>query len=386
MFDRLRPGFRPGRRGAFFAPLFDAVEDFFYSPESRTSGCVHLRRDRDLKRLMSLVIVSLLPCTAAALWNTGRQALLASGADAGFWPSLFWGARVFLPVYLVTLAVGGAWEVLFALVRRREIGEGFFVTSLLFPLILPPSIPLWQVACGISFGVVIGKELFGGTGRNLVNPALAGRVFLTLSFPRELSGDRVWTAAARLVPAADAGSRATPLSLAAESPPWEALRENGISWLDCFVGNVPGSMGETSALACLLGAALLALFRVAPLRIPAGCVLGAAAGYLLAGATAGTPPPPLASLPLHYHLVTGGFLFGAVFMTTDPVTAPVTRFGKWIYGFLIGFACMAIRIFNPVYPEGMSFAVLLMNVFAPLIDYFVLEYRVSRRSMRRAYR
>jgi Na+-transporting NADH:ubiquinone oxidoreductase subunit B len=285
------------------------------------------------------------------------------------------GALYVLPVYIVTLVAGGFWEVLFALVRNHEINEGFFVTSLLYTLILPADIPLWQVALGISFGVVIGKEVFGGTGKNVLNPALVGRAFLFFAYPAHMSGDAVW------VPV-DGYSGATALYLAGAGGV-EAILSGGITWMDAFLGNIQGSMGETSTLACLLGAAFLIMARIASWRIMAGVMLGMIATSMLFNLI-GSDTNPMFGLPWYWHLVLGGYAFGMVFMATDPVTAAMTDTGRWIFGALIGVMVTLIRVLNPGFPEGMMLAILFANVFASLIDWFVVQANIRRRQRRHA--
>jgi Na+-transporting NADH:ubiquinone oxidoreductase subunit B len=291
------------------------------------------------------------------------------------WASLAHGALYVLPVYIVTLVAGGFWEVLFALVRNHEINEGFFVTSLLYTLILPADIPLWQAALGISFGVVIGKEVFGGTGKNVLNPALVGRAFLFFAYPAHMSGDAVW------VPV-DGYSGATALYLAGAGGV-EAMLSGGITWMDAFLGNIQGSMGETSTLACLLGAAFLIMARIASWRIMAGVMLGMLATSTLFNLI-GSDTNPMFGLPWYWHLVLGGYAFGMVFMATDPVTASMTDTGRWIYGALIGVMVTLIRVLNPGFPEGMMLAILFANVFASLIDWFVVQANIRRRQRRHA--
>jgi Na+-transporting NADH:ubiquinone oxidoreductase subunit B len=265
--------------------------------------------------------------------------------------------------------------VLFALVRNHEVNEGFFVTSILFALTLPPDIPLWQVALGISFGIVIGKEVFGGTGKNFLNPALTGRAFLFFAYPSEISGDAVWTAV-------DGFSGATPLMLAADGGV-SAIQAAGISWWQAFFGTIQGSIGSTSTLMILIGALFLLYTGVASWRIMAGVLLGVVAGALLFNAV-GSETNPAFSLPWHWHLVLGGVAFGLVFMATDPVSASMTEAGKWVYGALIGFMTVMIRVLNPAYPEGVMLAILFGNLFAPLIDWFVVQANIRRRAKRHA--
>jgi Na+-transporting NADH:ubiquinone oxidoreductase subunit B len=279
------------------------------------------------------------------------------------------GAVYFFPIYIVTLAVGGFWEVLFAVIRKHHIQEGFFVTSLLFPLILPPSIPLWQVAIGISFGVVIGKEVFGGVGMNVLNPALTARAFLFFAYPAQISGDAVWVAV-------DGFSKATPLAEIADP-----LMNLSVTWKDAFIGIMPGSMGETSALACLIGAFILIISGIASWRIMLSILAGMIGLTLLFNLVGSATNPMFAVTPL-WHLVLGGFAFGTVFMATDPVSAAVTRQGQYLYGFMIGLLVVLIRVINPAFPEGMMLAILFGNVFAPIFDRIFINANIKRRLLR----
>ncbi len=405
LLDRYAPHFHKGGRLERMYPLYDAIDTFLYTPATVTGTASHVRDGLDLKRLMSLVVVSLVPTIVMALYNTGYQAHLAieaGGAPLDTWQTqamqalglafasgdvvacMVHGALYFLPITLVTYAVGGAWEGLFAQVRGHEINEGFLVTGMLIPLILPPTIPLWQVALGTSFGVVVGKEIFGGTGMNILNPALTARAFLFFAYPAQISGD-VWIAAgaageAGPVPSPDAFTGATWLA-AAKVGGLEALGD--LTWWDAFIGLVPGSMGETSALACLLGAVLLLVTGVASWRVMAGVTLGTLATALLFNAI-GSDTNPMFGLPFHWHLVLGGWMFGMVYMATDPVSGTHTLGGHWIYGALIGVLAVLIRVVNPAYPEGMMLAILFMNVFASTIDYYVVRANIRRRQARAA--
>jgi Na+-transporting NADH:ubiquinone oxidoreductase subunit B len=357
-----------------------------------------VRDGMDLKRVMGLVVVALVPCILMALYNTGYQAQYAiahGAAPLDDWRTALYlgldlpfdysnpllcalhGALYFFPVLIVAFATGLGIEVLFAVVRRHEVSEGFFVTGILIPLILPPGIPLWQVAVGTAFGVVFGKEVFGGTGMNVFNPALVVRAFLFFAYPAQISGDAVWVAAD--LGRADALSGATPLASAAEIP--GAL--DAVSWSDAFLGLIPGSMGETSTLACLLGAGLLLATRLGSWRTMAGVTLGTF--VMAAGLNAvGSATNPMFGVPFHWHVVLGGWALGTVFMATDPVSSAFTDRGKWAYGFGIGVLCILIRVVNPAYPEGMMLAILFMNMLAPLIDHFVIRANVRRREARLA--
>jgi Na+-transporting NADH:ubiquinone oxidoreductase subunit B len=396
--DNLRPHFEgKGKLRRFYA-LYESIDTFLYTPGEVTDGDVQIRDALDLKRMMSIVVVALIPCMFMAMWNTGYQAYLAlqqmglsqaegwrasvlsavglNVADGDVLSCLVYGALYFLPVYAVTLAAGGLWEVLFAMVRGHEVNEGFLVTSALFPLTLPPGIPWWQVALGISFGVVLGKEVFGGTGRNFMNPALVARAFLYFAYPAQLSGDRVWVAV-------DGFSGPTSLGLIAAAEPGSGISALDVSWLQAFLGVVSGSMGETSTLACLIGAVLLIATGVGSWRIMAGVLIGGMAfSSLLWGI--GSDSNPVFALPPWWHLVVGGYAFGLVFMATDPVSASMTVTGKWFYGILIGVVTILIRVINPAFPEGIMLAILLANVFAPLIDYVVVQANVKRRQARYA--
>lgn len=382
-------------------PLFEAADTFLYTPGivTKAKGGSHVRDTIDQKRMMITVFLALIPCVLFALYNTGLQANAAIAAGAapledwrtslmtamglGFDPTslaacVVHGLLYFLPVYLVTLIVGGNLEALFAVVRKHEITEGFLVTSLLFPLILPPTIPLWQVAVGIAFGIVIGKEVFGGVGMNVLNPALTSRAFLFFAYPAAISGDAVWRAVQPTM-LADGMSGATWLAKAAAEK--GALETGTISWMDAFIGTIPGSMGETSALCCLIGAAILILTGVGSWRTMLGVTLGTLVMAKLLNAV-GSDTNPMFAVPFEWHIVLGGWAFGAVFMATDPVSSAFTDRGKYIYGFGIGVLVVLVRVVNPAYPEGMMLAILFMNMFAPLIDHFFVQANIKRRLAR----
>ena len=358
------------------APLFDATKTFFFFPSPKIQFSPFVRDNLDLKRFMSFVLIALLPVLVFGIYNTGFQAGLARGEFYTFFQSFLVGSRYVLPIIIVSYAVGFFWEILFASLRGHEISEGFLVTGLLFPLTLPATIPLWQVAVRISFGVVIGKEVFGGTGRNFLNPALTGRAFLFFSYPVSMSGE-VWVAVKNSV---DGVSGATALSILA--PEGEkittALAGAGFNLSNLFLGFVPGSIGETSALCCILGAAFLIITKIANFRIIiggiAGLIITAIIFYLIPGGSDSW----MNAGPL-FHLCAGGFLFGITFMATDPVSAPGTNPGRWIFGFLIGFLTIIIRVVNPAFVEGTMLAILFMNVFAPLLDHIVIKYKASKR-------
>lgn len=397
LMDRLRPQFSKGGPYEHYYVLFEMIDGFLFTPADATRNAPHVRDGIDLKRVMVYVVVGVTPCVLVALYNTGYQAntamasmkiasapgwrgALLSALGIGYDPSSIWacmwhGFLYFFPIYVVTLMAGGVWEALFAGIRGHEINEGFLVTSILYLLTLPPNTPLWQVALGVSFGVVVGKEVFGGTGKNFLNPALTGRAFLFFAFPGQMSGDEVWTAV-------DGFSGATALSMGA-SGGIEAIHQAGITWTQSFLGQMQGSLGETSTLACILGAVFLIYTGVASWRIMAGVTLGMILTVLLFNMI-GSDTNPMFALPWYWHLVLGGFAFGTVYMATDPVTAAMTDAGRWIFGALIGFMTILIRVANPAFPEGMMLAILFANVFAPVIDYGVVQVHLRRRRLRSA--
>jgi Na+-transporting NADH:ubiquinone oxidoreductase subunit B len=392
---QLEPHFEKGGKWALWWALYEAAATLFYTPGQVTTRASHVRDSIDLKRIMIFVWLATFPCMFWGWYATGlnaNEAIAALGlsgqegwrgaildnlgvghnADSIF-ANLVHGALWFLPVYFVVFAVGGFWEVLFAIVRRHEVNEGFFVTSVLFALTLPPTVPLWQAALGITFGIVVAKEVFGGTGRNFLNPALAGRAFLFFAYPGQMSGDSIWTAV-------DGFSGASALSLWA-SGGVEAVNGAGISWMDAFLGNIQGSMGEVSCFAILLGGCFLMYTCIASWRIIAGVFLGMVALASLFNLI-GSDGNPLFGMPWYWHLVLGGFAFGMIFMATDPVSAAFTDTGKWAFGILIGIMVVLIRVVNPAFPEGMMLAILFANLFAPLFDHFVMQANIKRRRMR----
>jgi Na+-transporting NADH:ubiquinone oxidoreductase subunit B len=413
--DQMAPHFEKGGKYQNWYALYEAVDTFLYSPPSVTHAGSHVRDSIDLKRIMILVWIATFPAMFFGMWNAGNQALTvlqlaaAHGASpemaiegwrfwvvntfANFdaqniWASFIYGATYFVPIYLVTFAVGGAWEVLFAIKRGHEVNEGFFVTSVLFALICPPTVPLWQVALGISFAVVIGKEVFGGTGKNFINPALAGRAFLFFAYPAFMSGDTVWTAVSADLwkHGIDGFSGATALGQAKLGGVSSMMHVTAhglapLTWWDAFWGFKPGSVGEVSTFAILLGAVVLLVTQIASWRIMAGVMAGMIATSLLFN-TIGSATNPMFAMPWHWHLVLGGFAFGMVFMATDPVSAAMTNTGKWTFGILIGLMVVLIRVVNPAYPEGMMLAILFGNLCAPLIDYFVIQANIKRRALR----
>ena len=394
VFDRIEPHFHKGGRYEKYYSIYEMVESLVYTPKTVTTVAPHARSYIDMKRIMTYVVLATIPCILFGLYNTGLQTNLAiaeygaSGWRAwiietlgiGFNPAnplanMLHGLLYFLPIYVVTLVAGGIFEVVFAVVRGHEVNEGFLVSSMLYTLILPASTPLWQVALGIIFGVVIGKEVFGGTGKNFLNPALVGRAFLYFAYPAQMSGDSVWTPV-------DGFSGATALSVSA-SDGFAALPERGVTWMDAFIGTIQGCIGETSTIACLIGLAFLLVTKIANWRLVAGCLLGMIAFSSLLNVI-GSDSNPMFAMPWYWHLVVGGYAFGLVFMVTEPVSASHTNAGRWIYGALIGFMVVMIRVVNPAFPEGMMLAILFGNVFAPLIDYFVVQANIKRRAKRNA--
>lgn len=399
--EKIAPQFHKGGKYERFYTLYEMFDTMLYSPSSVTHTGAHVRDAVDLKRIMMTVWFCAWPAMLFGIWNVGFQAnsIIAAGgheaipgwrADtvaaltgydpANFFANFLHGLVYFLPVLIVTYLGGFIWEFLFAWKRGHEVNEGFFVTGILFALIVPPTTPLWLVFLGISFGVVIGKEVFGGTGKNFLNPALVGRAFLFFAYPAYMSGDAVWVAV-------DNYTGATALSIAKAADPAlgsvAALQQHGITWMDTFFGNMHGSIGETSTLLIAVGALFLLLTRVASWRIMAGVMIGMIATVLLFNAI-GSDTNPMFALPWYWHLTLGGFAFGMVFMATDPVSAAMTDAGKWIFGALIGLMVVMIRVVNPAYPEGMMLAILFANLVAPTIDHFVMQANIRRRLARQA--
>jgi len=392
--DHIEPLFTRGGRFEKFEAIFEMVDTLFYTPPDVTRGSPHVRDALDLKRVMIIVVFAATPCALIGMWNTGFQAnaamatlgiewvpgwrgsvmaLLGAGYDpASVYDNFLHGFLYFLPIYIVTMAAGGVWEVVFASVRNHEVNEGFFVTSFLYSLILPASTPLWQVALGISFGVVIGKEVFGGTGKNFLNPALVGRAFLYFAYPVQLSGDSVWTPV-------DGFSGATALGISAIEG-MSGLLDSGLTYMQAFGGQMQGSLGETSLAACLIGAFLLIYTGIASWRIMVAVFAGLIVPALIFGGV--DSGNPMLEMPWHWHIALGGFAFGAIFMATDPVSAPDTVLGHWIYGLLVGALTWVIRVINPAFPEGIMLAILFGNIFAPLIDHFVIRANIMRRVKR----
>ena len=392
LLDRFESDFHPGGKWERLYPLFEAIDTFLYKPKSTTKNSSHVRDNIDLKRVMITVWLATFPAMFFGMWNIGFQAnsimadigmtsqdgirgaiigLLAGYDATSVWDNMIHGAAYFLPIYITTFVVGITWEMIFATVRKHEVNEGFFVTSILFSLSCPPDLPLWMVAIGISFGIVIGKEIFGGTGKNFLNPALTGRAFLYFAYPAYMSGDAVWTAV-------DGYSGATMLSLAASEGLPNA--SEAYTWMESFIGTIPGSIGETSTLAILLGGFVLLYMKIASWRIVAGILVGSMVLSELFNLF--NSDNPMFSLPFYWHWVIGGFAFGAIFMATDPVSAAMTNSGKFWYGILIGVMVILIRVANPAFPEGMMLAILFANLFAPLFDHFAVNANIRRRLAR----
>jgi Na+-transporting NADH:ubiquinone oxidoreductase subunit B len=392
LLDSIEHHFQEGGRFQNYYALYEVFDTFLYSPSTVTRATAHVRDGIDLKRIMITVWLAAFPAMFYGMYNLGYQsnlilgtgvgavtdwhgpviALLAGNDPTSLWDCFWFGAVFFLPIYITTFLVGITWEVIFAIKRGHEINEGFFVTSILFALICPPNIPLWQVALGISFGVVLGKEVFGGTGKNFLNPALTGRAFLFFAYPAQISGDAVWTAV-------DGYTGATALSVMATDG-LSAL-QGSLSWSSAFLGNMHGSIGETSTLAILLGGVVLLYTRIASWRIIAGVMIGMMLLSTLF-TLVGSEQNPMFAVPWYWHLVVGGYAFGMIFMATDPVSAAMTDAGKWWFGILIGVMVVLIRVVNPAFPEGMMLAILFANLFAPLIDHFVVQANIKRRLAR----
>ncbi|HBG23930.1 MAG TPA: NADH:ubiquinone reductase (Na(+)-transporting) subunit B [Rikenellaceae bacterium] len=376
LVDNIKPTFSKGGKLSFLHSTFDAFETFLFVPNTVTKKGSHIRDSIELKRTMTMVIIALLPALLFGMWNVGYQHNLATGANMDFWQIVLYGFIKVIPMVIVSYVVGLGIEFVSAQIRGHEVNEGYLVTGMLVPLIMPVDLPLWMLALSVVFAVIVGKEVFGGTGMNIWNPALIARAFAFFAYPSHMSGDKVWVAGlTKGEGIVDGFSGATPLANA----------QAGLdlpSFQDMFLGIIPGSVGETSTLAILLGAALLLFTGIASWRIMISVFAGGLLTGLFLNLVAPSPESYLA-VPAWNHLVMGGFAFGAVFMATDPVTGSQTEKGKWFYGFLIGFFAVIIRVFNPGYPEGMMLAILLLNTFAPLIDHIVVQASIKKR-LRRA--
>ncbi len=395
MDKNIAPLFEKGGKFERLYPLFEAGDTFARTPADVTPSAPHVRDSIDQKRLMVFVVYALLPCLFFGMWNAGHLFNINNNVEgATFLTDILRGAAMVLPIVMVSYIVGGVWEVLFAIVRRHEINEGFLVTGMLFPLVLPPTLPLWQVAVGVSFGIIIGKEIFGGVGYNILNPALTGRAFLFFAYPAQISGDKVWIGSAKtaldnsilgtVAENVDGVTAATPLAVAAAAEQGtdaiQALAESGFTLWNMTVGSISGCIGSTSAIAIVLGMLLLLVTGIASWRVMLSGIIGVVAIGALFNVLPAEQFSAFSQLPFYYHLVMGGFLFGIVFMATDPVSCAATNTGKYIYGFLIGGLTVLIRVANPAYPEGAMLAILFMNVMAPLIDHFVVQAHIKKRT------
>ena len=376
--DKIKPNFERGGRFGFLHSTFEAFESFLFVPDKVTTRGSHIRDSIDMKRTMSVVVIALIPALLFGIWNVGYLHFLSIGQDADFWQMVGHGVLKVLPIIVVSYVTGLGIEFIFAQIRGHEVNEGFLVSGMLIPLIVPVDVPLWMVAVATAFAVIIGKEVFGGTGMNILNPALTARAFLFFAYPAWMSGDTVWVSGMTRGGGEgiiDSFSGATPLAEAAAGN-----LENIPDALDMFLGIIPGSIGETSTVAILIGAVILWYTGIGSWKIMFSVFAGGLVMGLILNLFAANP---FMEIPAWQHLIMGGFAFGAVFMATDPVTAAQTEKGKWIYGFLIGLLAILIRVLNPAYPEGVMLAILLMNVFSPLIDHYVVGANIKRR-LRRA--
>ena len=393
LLDQIAPHFEEGGKLEMFAPVFEATDTILFSTDERTDSGPHIRDSVDIKRVMILVVIALIPCYLFGAINIGYQKSLTFQEQTTWLENLLTGALTIAPIIAVTFASGAFWELLFGIVRRHSISEGFLVTCALIPLTLPPSIPLWQVAVATSFGIVIGKEIFGGVGMNIFNPALMARAFLYFTYPVDISGDKVWALApdgysgptALSIPAGqitpDSQSESYAVHLLDEASKTLAF---DYSWFNMFMGWIPGSIGETNKWIIIIGALFLITVGVTSWRVMVGSVFGLfGMGYLM-NILAPFSTNAMLTIPPHYHLVMGSFLFGTVFMATEPVTGAHTDTGRWIFGIFVGSLTVIIRSINPAYPEGIMLAILLMNAFAPLIDYYVVQSNIKKRLVRYA--
>jgi len=377
ILDKVEPNFHKGGKLEKLFPLYDAIDTILYVPNETANHGPYIRDHIDVKRSMIFVVIALIPCLLFGIYNAGLQAAINDGGSRDFISLFIKGAFAVLPMYMVVFAVGGACEALFAVTRDHEINEGFLVTGMLIPLTMPPTLPLWMLAVATAFGIIIGKEIFGGTGFNIFNPALTARAFIFFAYPTTMSGDKVWSI--------DGLSGATPLLRVASERGQDAISYLGnYSWFDMFIGTIPGSVGETSTLCCILGAFFLLITGIASWRTMSGVMIGMFFMSFLMNelGTLINSQNPMLFVGPHYHFVMGSFAFGMVFMATDPVSSAHTQRGMWYYGILVGAMCVLIRTINPAYPEGMMLAILFANAFAPLFDYYVLESNVKRRKAR----
>lgn len=382
--DKYRDHFEPGGKLEKFYTIFEATDTILFSTDEVTESGPHIKDSIDTKRVMILVVVALLPLYIFGAINVGFQNAIAVGLERTHWENFGFGMNQILPIIMITFTTGAVWELLFAVVRKHPVSEGFLVTCALIPLVMPPAIPLWQVSMATTFGIVIGKEIFGGVGMNIFNPALVARAFLFFTYPGRISGDKVWVvgpdghsgATALAVPAAEVGQNAQTLL--------EGVTQFDYSWWNMFMGWIPGSIGETNKLLIILGALFLVVTKIANWRVMVGSLLGLVGMATITNLLAPFSTNTMLSLPAHYHLVMGGFLFGMAFMATEPVTGCHTNQGRWVYGILFGMLTVIVRSINPAYPEGTMLAILLLNAFAPLIDWFVVQGNIKRRMARYA--
>lgn len=387
LLSKIKPNFEEGGKLEKFYPVYDALETFAFVPAHTTQRGAHIRDSIDLKRTMMIVIIAMVPCLLFGCYNTGYQHYLALGLEAGFWDMFLFGLGKILPLIVVSYGVGLGVEFIFAIIKKHQINEGFLVSGMLIPLIMPVDVPLWMVAVATAFAVLIGKEVFGGTGMNIINVALTARVFLFFAYPTKMSGNEVWVNTNGGTPV-DGFTGETLLAQSVNGGvntyyntagvPYESIAE---SFMSSFLGFIPGSIGETSTLAILIGAAILILTGIGSWRIMLSCVIGGALMcwiFNLIG-PAYFPDNPYLQVPWWHQLVLGGFMFGVVFMATDPVTATQTNRGKFYYGFLIGILAMLIRVVNPAFPEGIMMAIIFMNVMAPLIDHVIVQANIKKR-------
>lgn len=382
--DKYRDHFEPGGKLEKFYTIFEATDTILFSTDEVTESGPHIKDSIDTKRVMILVVVALLPLYIFGAINVGFQNAIAVGLERTHWENFGFGMNQILPIIMITFTTGAVWELLFAVVRKHPVSEGFLVTCALIPLVMPPAIPLWQVSMATTFGIVIGKEIFGGVGMNIFNPALVARAFLFFTYPGRISGDKVWVvgpdghsgATALAVPAAEVGQNAQTLL--------EGVTQFDYSWWNMFMGWIPGSIGETNKLLIILGALFLVVTKIANWRVMVGSLFGLVGMATITNLLAPFSTNTMLSLPAHYHLVMGGFLFGMAFMATEPVTGCHTNQGRWVYGILFGMLTVIVRSINPAYPEGTMLAILLLNAFAPLIDWFVVQGNIKRRMARYA--
>lgn len=381
LVDNVKPTFSEGGKLSFLHSTFDAIETFLFVPNHPTKSGAHIRDGIDLKRTMFIVVIALIPALLFGMWNLGFQYHKATGLEASLFENFWFGFLQTLPIIIVSYGVGLGIEMAFAQVKKHPVNEGFLVTGLLIPMVMPADVPLWMVGLATAFAVIIGKEVFGGTGMNLLNPALTARMFLYIGYTPEMSGEKCWVPIAEGVKTVDGYSGATTLgNVGVASANGTGWSENLFSWktsmMDSIIGTIPGSIGETSVIAILIGAAILIATGIGSWKIMLSTVIGA---LFMGGILNMVGGNAWYDMPAWYHLIIGGFMFGTVFMTTDPVSAAQTERGKWIYGFFIGLLTVLIRVYNPGYPEGIMMAILLMNVFAPLIDYFVVQSNIKMR-------